>query len=250
MTTWRSCVGSTRTGHTPSATWALEHDVLADQRAQQAEGTVDLVAERDDRRRDRLLARIREQLPHQCRTATGGLADLEQPIAHDAVRRMQQRHLDAADDHSEHVVVVVRDAACEPAERLDALRVGERFLQAALLRLRLAQPRDVEQHHEVRPRELRLETGRVRDDDAIGAVLGADRHLHRLERRAALARCHELAAPFLDDVAAIFRIGIRGRPPRLERRDVLARVPERPHELGIQVRDVVLVVVERVLCDR
>ena len=78
----------------------------------------------------RMLAGEREQALHQCGGALGGLARrIEQALnARIVIADPARGHVDIAEDHGEHVVEVVRDAARQPADRLHLLRLAERLL--------------------------------------------------------------------------------------------------------------------------
>ncbi len=92
------------------------------------------LAELDHLRAQRLLAREREQLPHQARGPVGVLPDLHDVLERRIGRlvRVQQevgRHHDGA----EQIVEVVRDAAGEPADRLHLLLLRDLVFERALL---------------------------------------------------------------------------------------------------------------------
>ena len=56
-------------------------------------------------------------------------AEFEQALdARIVVADAAQGHVDVAEDHGEHVVEVVRDAARQPADRLHLLRLTQRLL--------------------------------------------------------------------------------------------------------------------------
>jgi hypothetical protein len=93
------------------------------------------LAEIEHHRAHGLLAREREQLPHQASRTVGVLLDLHDVLERRIGRpvRVQQevgRHHDGA----EQVVEVVRDVAGQPADRFHLLLLSELILERALLR--------------------------------------------------------------------------------------------------------------------
>ena len=93
------------------------------------------LAEVEHLRAHGLLARERQQLPHQARRPVGVLLDLHDVLERRIGRpvRVEQevgRHHDGA----EQIVEVVRDVAGEPADRLHLLLLGDLVLERALLR--------------------------------------------------------------------------------------------------------------------
>ena len=70
-------------------------------------------------------AREREHLANHVRAALGVDAQDFQPLLYALVRDFQLEHLHGHQDRREHVVEVVRDAACERADTLHALRAQE-----------------------------------------------------------------------------------------------------------------------------
>ena len=112
----------------------VERDALADQPLEQHVQVVNHLAEVDDLRAQRLLARERQQVAHQRGGAVGVLPDLDDVLER-RVGRLVRVHQEVRRHHdgAEHVVEVVRDAAGELADQLHLLLLVELVLQAALL---------------------------------------------------------------------------------------------------------------------
>ncbi len=112
-----------------------ERHVLADQPAQQHREIRQRLAEIDHLRAQGLLAREREQLPHQAGRPVGVLLDL-----HDVLERRigrlvgVQQEVGRHHDGAEQIVEVVRDIAGEPADGLHLLLLIDLVLERALLR--------------------------------------------------------------------------------------------------------------------
>ena len=81
-----------------------------------------------------LAAAEREQLPRQPGAALDRLLDLGRFVARRIVgRQLHQQQVGRAHDAHQDVVEVVRDAAGEPADRFELLRLAQLFLERAPL---------------------------------------------------------------------------------------------------------------------
>ena len=112
----------------------VELHVLADQPAQQHGQVGDRFAEIEHLRAQRLLARERQQLPHQAGSPVGVLLDLHDVLERRIGRAVRvQQEIGRHHDGAEQIVEIVRDAAGEAADRLHLLLLRELVLQRALL---------------------------------------------------------------------------------------------------------------------
>ena len=131
--TCSNCEISTLTGHRSRPCTTLERDLLADQPAQQHVEVAQHLAEIEHLRAHRLLAREREQMPHQARRPVGILLDLHDVLERRIGRpvRVEQK-VGRHHDGGEHIVEVVRDAAGELADQLHLLLLRDFILKLAL----------------------------------------------------------------------------------------------------------------------
>ena len=103
----------------------VERDLLADQPAQQHRQVVQRLAEIEHLRPQRLLARERQQLPHQARGPVGVLLDLHDVLEGRIGRLVRvEQEVGRHHDGGQHVVEVVRDAAGELADRSPSSAAG------------------------------------------------------------------------------------------------------------------------------
>ena len=112
----------------------LELDLRADEPAQHRFHAADDVAEREQPRPRRLPPAEREQLPRQAGAALDRLLDLDRFAARRVVGpQLHQEQVGRAHDAHQDVVEVVRDAAGEPADRLELLRLPQLLFERAPL---------------------------------------------------------------------------------------------------------------------
>ena len=112
----------------------IELDRLADQPAQQHLQLRQDVVELERLRTQRLAAREGEQLPHQSRRPVGVLLDLHDVLEGRIGRPViGEQEIGIADDRSQHIVEIMRDAAGKLADRLHLLALDEILLQRVLL---------------------------------------------------------------------------------------------------------------------
>ena len=126
--TCSSCVGSASTAEHRRRQVDGQLDVLADQPPQHR--CVDASHERvevERLRRQHLLAAEREQLPRQRGRALASLLDQRRArgAAAPGLRQLEQQDAAAPEDHGQHVVEVVGDAAGELADRFHLLRLAQ-----------------------------------------------------------------------------------------------------------------------------
>ncbi len=164
-------------------------DVLADQAAQHAVQVQRQLAEVDDPRLDDLLAGEGEQTVREVRGALRRLADLPQL----RLQRMRGAEpgvdqIRVAEDHRQHVVDVVRDAAGQAADALELLHLRQLLFQPAPLR-----------HVLLRLRQRRPQLGGPLGDAILELVArGAQRRLDRAAARrspATAPRCARRRSP-------------------------------------------------------
>ena len=95
----------------------------------------------------RLVAAEREELTRQVRGALRGDLDLLEVLVHGVLGLVaREQELAATEDHREHIVEVVRDAAGEAPDRLDLLHLAHLALALAQDLLRALALRDVAAH--------------------------------------------------------------------------------------------------------
>ena len=112
----------------------LQFDILANQPAQQVRQLDQHVGDVEDARLQGLLARERQELPHEIGGAVGVLLDLHD-VGEARVARLEahQQQIAEADHRGQQVVEIMRNAARELADRLHLLRLGELRFEALLL---------------------------------------------------------------------------------------------------------------------
>ena len=130
--------GSASIGRRSASSVELDADALADQAAQHRLDLADGFVQVEHPRLQHLPAAEREELLRERRRPIAGRADLlgEAPLALVGERRREE--LGVAVDREEQVVEVVRDAACEPSDRLHLLRLAK--LLGGLLERELRRP--------------------------------------------------------------------------------------------------------------
>ena len=107
-------------------------DVLPDQSREHRRQALDDVVELEHARLQHLASAEREQLPGEDGRALGGGRDLVELGLGGAVAAFEQR-LGVAADHGQEVVEVVGDAAGEPPDRLEPLRLAQLLLELLAL---------------------------------------------------------------------------------------------------------------------
>ena len=117
-------------GHDVGPDRDAQRDALAQRAVEQPLEVADERARVDDLRRDDLAAAEHQQLAGERGGAVGGAADLLDVVAHGVVgRELALGEADAGEDHRQQVVEVVRDAAGELADALQALGLGQALLE-------------------------------------------------------------------------------------------------------------------------
>src|SRR5262249_44900595 len=113
----------------------VERHVLADQAPQQNGEIRERLAEVDHLRAQGLLARERQQLPHQARGAVGVLLDVYNVLEGRIGRPMRiQQKVGRHHDRAEQIVEIVRDVSRQTADSLHLLLLVDLVLERALLR--------------------------------------------------------------------------------------------------------------------
>ena len=129
--TCSTLLGSARTRPSGCVGRRHELDVFAEDPLEHLVHTREHVVQVEHLRREHLLAAEHEELPREVGGAQSGLTDLLDVVAHRVARlHFGEEHLAVAEDDGQHVVEVVRDASCEPPDRLHLLRLAELFLES------------------------------------------------------------------------------------------------------------------------
>ena len=170
-------------------------------------------------RPDRLPAAEREQLARQARAAIHRLLDLGRLVARRIVgRELHQQQVRRAHDAHQDVVEVVRDAAGQPPDRFELLRLPQLLLERAPLG------------------DVADEPGQHR---AAVAAESRDRQLER-ELAAVGAQAGQLDLPAGERPAA-------GRHVLVQRADLLRAIGRRQQQLDVAAEDVEPRVAEHLL---
>ena len=118
----------------PGVNGGRELDVVAQEPREQSLELLDDFAEIEDLRQEHLVAAEGEQLARERGSTIGGAHDLQRVrAARVVVVEAGHEELAVAADRGQEVVEVVRDAAGEPSDRLELLRVQQLLLQQALI---------------------------------------------------------------------------------------------------------------------